>query len=116
LQDQLFQTLFIDKTPPAQAEIGTGIDLVSTLRQHSAHISRKVLFHLQVAPGEGVFCESRRFECRLEVHPKIHNIRNELSVGLSLVESAHNAVCDAFLATRQRRSASSSIGAHFQST
>jgi hypothetical protein len=109
-QDQILEALW----PETYVNPEVPRKNIQEIRKALGDLPDKPEFIETLPKGEGAFCESRRFGYRSEVHPKIHSIRNELRVRLSLV-AAHNAVCHAFRATRQPRSASSSVGAHYES-
>ena len=58
------------------------------------------VFHRDVTAIESVLGEARSFERGLDVHFIIGNIGDELRVRLGLIESAHDAKCDALIAAR----------------
>ena len=67
---------------------------MAALRETCADIGRDGLLHLNIATFEGIFGEAGLFERSLDVHAVVHDIGDELCVGLCLVPAAHNAEAD----------------------
>src|SRR5487761_625521 len=67
-------------------------------RERRSNIRRHAILDLHVAAAESDLVESRGFHRRLDVHPKIHNVRDKLRVRLRLIESSHDAKSDSRVA------------------
>jgi hypothetical protein len=50
-----------------------------------SHVPTEATFELDIVAAKRALCEPRRLDCRLNVHPKIGDIRNKLSVCLRLI-------------------------------
>ena len=70
-------------------------DLMTALCKCGADLGRDRLLHVYVAAREGLFGKARLFECGLDVHAVIDDVRYELCVSLRLVPTAHDAEADA---------------------
>ena len=79
-------------------EAALKVDLVAALGERRADVSGKAIFHHHVATGERIFRESGSFQRGLNVHSEVRDVGYELRVRLRLVETAHDAEGDAFLA------------------
>ena len=70
------------------------LDLMATLCETGADVGGNRLLHHDVAALEGFFGEAGLFECGLDVHSVIDDVRDELRVSLRLVPAAHDAKTD----------------------
>ncbi len=67
---------------------------MSQRREVGNHRFRHKRLHADIAAGEGGLGESAGFECLLYVQPMVGDVGHELSMGLRLIESTHDAKSD----------------------
>src|SRR3990172_3290669 len=74
------------------------LNLVAAGGELGANAFRDARLHLHVAAGKGGLGEAGGFEGLLDVHAEVHQVGDELCVGLGLVPAAHDAEGDADVA------------------
>ena len=85
--------------PPTTDGVATAKrDLMTALCELFADTRRNAILHIKIAARKCELRESRGFDSRLNIHPEIDYVRNELRVRLRLIETAHDAECDPVIA------------------
>src|SRR5260370_314014 len=66
------------------------LDGVPERFQFTAHTLRDAGLHLHIAAAEGRLGKSRLLHRILHIHPKVHDVGNELRMSLGLIPAAHD--------------------------
>ena len=83
--------------------IAAQIYLMSAAGERLADVLRNAILHHDVATVESHFGEARRLHRRLDVHPVVDHVGDELRVRLRLVVAAHDSEGDALIAFLHER-------------